>query len=77
MLSRFAGTTGKPKGAAISHDALIVQSLAKIAVVNYCSTDVRFQNSAISNNSKLMEILHCVYICQDSSTENKMHITEF
>ena len=47
VLSRFAGTTGKPKGAAISHGALIVQSLAKIAVVNYCSTDVRFQNSAI------------------------------
>lgn len=36
------GTTGKPKGVTISHSAVIVQSLAKIAVVGYSETDVCF-----------------------------------
>ncbi|XP_051128537.1 2-succinylbenzoate--CoA ligase, chloroplastic/peroxisomal [Andrographis paniculata] len=35
-----SGTTGKPKGAAISHSAIIVQSLAKIAIVRYDEDDV-------------------------------------
>ncbi|KAG9439138.1 hypothetical protein H6P81_019303 [Aristolochia fimbriata] len=35
-----SGTTGKPKGAAISHTALIIQSLAKIAMVGYEEDDV-------------------------------------
>lgn len=35
-----SGTTGKPKGVTISHSAVIVQSLAKIAVVGYSETDV-------------------------------------
>ncbi|XP_077243869.1 acyl-activating enzyme 14 [Tasmannia lanceolata] len=35
-----SGTTGRPKGVAISHTALIVQSLAKIAVVGYGEDDV-------------------------------------
>ncbi|KAG0627629.1 hypothetical protein M758_2G216900 [Ceratodon purpureus] len=35
-----SGTTGRPKGVAISHDALVVQSLAKIAVIGYNSSDV-------------------------------------
>lgn len=30
-----SGTTGRPKGVAISHTSLIVQSLAKIAIVGY------------------------------------------
>lgn len=42
-----SGTTGKPKGAAISHGALIVQSLAKIAMVNYSSTDVYLHTSPL------------------------------
>ncbi|CAL1402865.1 unnamed protein product [Linum trigynum] len=35
-----SGTTGKPKGAVISHSALIVQSLAKVAIVGYSEEDV-------------------------------------
>ncbi|KAK9267479.1 hypothetical protein L1049_009905 [Liquidambar formosana] len=35
-----SGTTGRPKGVAISHSALIVQSLAKIAIVGYGEDDV-------------------------------------
>ncbi|XP_039140908.1 2-succinylbenzoate--CoA ligase, chloroplastic/peroxisomal-like isoform X2 [Dioscorea cayenensis subsp. rotundata] len=35
-----SGTTGKPKGVAISHTALIVQSLAKLAIVGYTEEDV-------------------------------------
>ncbi|WCJ22224.1 2-succinylbenzoate--CoA ligase chloroplastic/peroxisomal [Euphorbia peplus] len=35
-----SGTTGKPKGVLISHTALIVQSLAKVAIVGYCEDDV-------------------------------------
>ncbi|CAL9163271.1 unnamed protein product [Musa hybrid cultivar] len=35
-----SGTTGKPKGVKISHTALIVQSLAKIAIVGYGEDDV-------------------------------------
>lgn len=34
------GTTGKPKGVTLSHGALIVQSLAKIAVIGYNEDDV-------------------------------------
>ncbi|KAI3466875.1 hypothetical protein Pfo_023538 [Paulownia fortunei] len=35
-----SGTTGRPKGATISHSALVVQSLAKIAIVRYDEYDV-------------------------------------
>uniref|UniRef100_A0ACD5WTS1 Uncharacterized protein n=1 Tax=Avena sativa TaxID=4498 RepID=A0ACD5WTS1_AVESA len=35
-----SGTTGRPKGVAISHISLIVQSVAKIAVVGYGEDDV-------------------------------------
>ncbi|KAI3921574.1 hypothetical protein MKW98_013508 [Papaver atlanticum] len=35
-----SGTTGKPKGVAINHTSLIVQSLAKIAIVGYAEDDV-------------------------------------
>ena len=34
------GTTGRPKGVTISHSALIIQSLAKIAIVGYDEDDV-------------------------------------
>ncbi|GAB2272320.1 hypothetical protein Dimus_007140 [Dionaea muscipula] len=35
-----SGTTGKPKGVTISHTALMVQSLAKLAIVGYSEDDV-------------------------------------
>ncbi|KAG8385204.1 hypothetical protein BUALT_Bualt03G0017500 [Buddleja alternifolia] len=35
-----SGTTGRPKGATISHSAVVVQSLAKIAIVRYDEDDV-------------------------------------
>lgn len=34
------GTTGRPKGVTLSHSSLIVQSLAKIAIVGYGEDDV-------------------------------------
>ncbi|XP_073126678.1 2-succinylbenzoate--CoA ligase, chloroplastic/peroxisomal-like [Henckelia pumila] len=35
-----SGTTGRPKGATITHSALVVQSLAKIAIVRYDHNDI-------------------------------------
>ncbi|XP_059436562.1 2-succinylbenzoate--CoA ligase, chloroplastic/peroxisomal-like, partial [Corylus avellana] len=35
-----SGTTGRPKGITLSHTALIIQSLAKIAIVGYSENDV-------------------------------------
>ncbi|XP_047969870.1 2-succinylbenzoate--CoA ligase, chloroplastic/peroxisomal [Salvia hispanica] len=35
-----SGTTGRPKGATLSHSALVIQSLAKIAIVGYDEDDV-------------------------------------
>ncbi|KAL5977116.1 hypothetical protein ACLOJK_021458 [Asimina triloba] len=35
-----SGTTGRPKGVAVSHAAIIAQSLAKIAIVGYGENDV-------------------------------------
>lgn len=34
------GTTGRPKGVTLSHAALIIQSLSKIAIVGYGEDDV-------------------------------------
>lgn len=42
------GTTGRPKGVAISHTSLIVQSLAKIAIVGYGEDDVCALSHTIS-----------------------------
>ncbi|XP_047312939.1 2-succinylbenzoate--CoA ligase, chloroplastic/peroxisomal [Impatiens glandulifera] len=36
----LAGTTGRPKGVAISHSALVMQSMAKLACVGYSEDDV-------------------------------------
>lgn len=36
----FVGTTANPKGVAISHDALIVQSKEKIAIIGYNHNEV-------------------------------------
>ncbi|XP_044508239.1 2-succinylbenzoate--CoA ligase, chloroplastic/peroxisomal-like isoform X4 [Mangifera indica] len=35
-----SGTTGRPKGVTISHSALVVQSLGKIAIIGYSEDDV-------------------------------------
>ncbi|KAL5771805.1 hypothetical protein ACOSQ2_011729 [Xanthoceras sorbifolium] len=35
-----SGSTGRPKGVVISHSALIVQSLAKVAIIGYSEDDV-------------------------------------
>ncbi|KAG6387078.1 hypothetical protein SASPL_152261 [Salvia splendens] len=37
---RYICTTGRPKGATLSHSALVIQSLAKIAIVGYDEDDV-------------------------------------
>ncbi|XVF23098.1 hypothetical protein REPUB_Repub13aG0008800 [Reevesia pubescens] len=42
-----SGTTGKPKGVVISHTALIVQSLAKVAIVGYSEDDVYLHTSPL------------------------------
>lgn len=40
ICSCYIGTSGRPKGVAISHSAFIIQSLAKIAIVGYGEDDV-------------------------------------
>ncbi|KAL3741317.1 hypothetical protein ACJRO7_016880 [Eucalyptus globulus] len=40
VLCITSGTTGKPKGVAISHSALFIQSMAKIAICGYSENDV-------------------------------------
>ncbi|KAH7435662.1 hypothetical protein KP509_06G074200 [Ceratopteris richardii] len=42
-----SGTTGKPKGAAISHNAIVFQSMAKITMVNYSQSDVYLHASPL------------------------------
>lgn len=43
----FIGTTGRPKGVTITHSALIIQSMAKIAIVGYSEDDVRLSSDEI------------------------------
>ncbi|KAJ0463638.1 putative o-succinylbenzoate--CoA ligase [Helianthus annuus] len=43
------GTTGKPKGVMLSHSALIVQSLAKIATVGYNEDDVYMHTAPLGH----------------------------
>jgi acyl-activating enzyme 14 len=42
-----SGITGKPKGVALSHSALIVQSLTKIALIGYNNNDVYLHTSPL------------------------------
>lgn len=41
------GTSGRPKGVVISHSALIVQSLAKLALVGYSEDDIYLHTSPL------------------------------
>uniref|UniRef100_A0A7N0T0N3 4-coumarate--CoA ligase n=1 Tax=Kalanchoe fedtschenkoi TaxID=63787 RepID=A0A7N0T0N3_KALFE len=42
-----SGTSGRPKGVVISHDALIIQSLAKIAIVGYGEYDIYLHTASL------------------------------
>ncbi|KAH8967731.1 hypothetical protein BDL97_03G091600 [Sphagnum fallax] len=52
-----SGTTGRPKGVAISHNALIVQSLAKIAVIGYSSCNVFLHTSQFCHIGGISSVL--------------------
>ncbi|KAK6267479.1 hypothetical protein QUC31_011639 [Theobroma cacao] len=59
-----SGTTGKPKGVVISHTALIVQSLAKVAIVGYSEDDVRLssRNMYICFDCNFKDLIEEVYL---------------
>ncbi|XP_028770166.1 2-succinylbenzoate--CoA ligase, chloroplastic/peroxisomal [Neltuma alba] len=42
-----SGTTGKPKGVTLSHAALFIQSLAKIAIVGYSEDDIYLHSAPL------------------------------
>ena len=50
------GTTGKPKGVTLSHGALIIQSLAKIAIVGYNEDDVCHSVLHKAINIKILDL---------------------
>ncbi|XP_050369441.1 2-succinylbenzoate--CoA ligase, chloroplastic/peroxisomal isoform X2 [Argentina anserina] len=52
-----SGTSGRPKGVAISHSAFIVQSLAKIAVVGYGEEDVYLHTAPLCHIGGLSSAL--------------------
>ncbi|KAJ0796869.1 putative o-succinylbenzoate--CoA ligase [Helianthus annuus] len=52
-----SGTTGKPKGVMLSHSALIVQSLAKIATVGYNEDDVYMHTAPLGHVGGLSSAL--------------------
>lgn len=63
-----SGTTGKPKGVAISHSALFVQSMAKIAICGYSENDVcPFQVSSLLLSSCLVGNWKFHNHCQNKS----------
>ncbi|RDX95199.1 2-succinylbenzoate--CoA ligase, chloroplastic/peroxisomal, partial [Mucuna pruriens] len=51
------GTTGKPKGVTLSHGALIIQSLAKIAIVGYNEDDVYLHTAPLCHIGGLSSAL--------------------
>lgn len=50
------GTTGKPKGVTLSHGALTIQSLAKIAIVGYNEDDVCHSVLHKAINIKILDL---------------------
>ncbi|XP_019078283.1 2-succinylbenzoate--CoA ligase, chloroplastic/peroxisomal isoform X1 [Vitis vinifera] len=52
-----SGTTGRPKGVTISHSALIIQSLAKIAIVGYDEDDVYLHTAPLCHIGGLSSAL--------------------
>ncbi|PIA53300.1 hypothetical protein AQUCO_00900108v1 [Aquilegia coerulea] len=60
-----SGTSGRPKGVAIGHTALIVQSLAKISIVGYSKDDVYLHTAplchigGISSGMAMLMIASC------------------
>ncbi|CAI9292905.1 unnamed protein product [Lactuca saligna] len=52
-----SGTTGRPKGVMLSHSALIVQSLAKIAVIGYTEDDVYLHTAPLGHVGGLSSAL--------------------
>nr|GFA39655.1 2-succinylbenzoate--CoA ligase, chloroplastic/peroxisomal [Tanacetum cinerariifolium] len=52
-----AGTTGKPKGVMLSHSALVVQSLAKIAAIGYSEDDVYLHTAPLGHVGGLSSAL--------------------
>ncbi|KAK9055963.1 hypothetical protein SSX86_027050 [Deinandra increscens subsp. villosa] len=52
-----SGTTGKPKGIMLSHSALIVQSLAKIATIGYNEDDVYLHTAPLGHVGGLSSAL--------------------
>lgn len=84
-----SGTTGKPKGVTISHSALIMQSLAKLATVGYCEDDIYLHTAplchigGISSAMAMLMIGACHIIIPKFDAKSaikaieKFHVTSF
>eukprot|EP00897_Mesotaenium_endlicherianum_P002608 jgi/Mesen1/2375/ME000156S01519 len=58
-----SGTTGAPKGAALSHTALVTQSLAKVAAVGYSNRDVYLHLAPLCHIGGISSALAMVMAC--------------
>ncbi|XP_021812410.1 2-succinylbenzoate--CoA ligase, chloroplastic/peroxisomal [Prunus avium] len=62
MICFTSGTSGRPKGVAISHSAFIIQSLAKIAIVGYGEDDVYLHTTPLCHIGGLSSALAMLMI---------------